>query len=213
MVGSEHGKPNKDHDIMKHITKENAGKPTKEMKHLSTYQMFEGMFEESRALKPHEKLLAGAVVSYYKKHADTNNAQIIVKHKPSDKFIGDVKLNDTTVKRNKFIVFFNKDKSIMTGIKSLFHELVHVKQIANGELLPADDYKSILWNGKQHITVPEYNKIMKVAYKDPSKYNELPWEKEAIESSEKLTKDFVGSTEWNALRGKDDNLDFILDNI
>jgi len=125
------------------------------MKHLQTYQLFEGMFQEYRALKPYEKIMTKAVVDFFKKKSNVDG-QIIVKHKPSDKQIGDIRLNDTSINKNKFIVFFNKDQGTRMAIKALFHELTHVKQVNKKELLPTEDYKAINWNGKHFITVKDY---------------------------------------------------------
>ena len=182
------------------------------MKHIKTYQLFEGMFHEDRALKPYEKIMANAVVEFFKKKSNVDG-QIIVKHKPSDKYIGDIRLNDTTVNKNKFIVFFDKEQGTRMAIKALFHELTHVKQVNKKELLPNDDYTAIDWNGKEFITVKDYNKVLKKAQHDPKEYNSLPWEKEAIDSSDDLLNDFIGSPEWTAMKGKDKTLDAIIDNI
>ncbi len=55
--------------------------------------------------------------------------------------------------------------------KHLIHELIHVKQIVNGEHIPRDDDNRLIWKGED--------------YTDEA-YENLPWEIEAGELEEKL---------------------------
>ena len=161
------------------------------------------------SLKPYEKLIIDSVVSFMTDKFSIN-AKITIKRKNNNKFIGDVSLNDNSVKLNKFTLHWNPNQSYSSIIQSLIHELTHVKQISKKELQPAKDYKSLYWKGKKFISVRDYNKLMK---KDARGYMKLPWEMEAETNMSNLYKVFLKSKYWKELRGKNTTLDYIMDNI
>jgi hypothetical protein len=171
--------------------------------------IYEDLFGTSLKLKPHEKLIVNSVVSFMKAKFGIN-PKIIVKKKEKAGLIGDISLSDTSVKGGKFYLHFNPNQSYKRIIHSMIHELTHVKQVSKGELLPNTDYTSILWKGKEYITVKDYNKLMK---KSPTEYIKLPWEVEAIRNMKELYPQFIQSKYWKGLSGKDDTLDYIMDNI
>jgi ethanolamine ammonia-lyase large subunit len=86
----------------------------------------EDIFKENNAIKKYEKLMINAVVSFLKKEWGFD-ANIIVKKKPNDSLIGDISLNHNSVKNNKFTLHFNPNQTYVGVIKSLIHELTHVK--------------------------------------------------------------------------------------
>ena len=154
----------------------------------------------SNKLKPHEKLYTKTALEFFTKKFKVRG-KIQLRHKYNKGTIGDVRLNDATVNKGKFIVFFDKEQSMKYSLIAIFHELIHVRQISSGDLLPAPDYKSIHWKGEEFITVIEYNKAMKDGIKrgNVDVYNNLPWEKEAISQSKSLTEEFLKSSEWKLL--------------
>ena len=94
-------------------------------------------------------------------------------------------------------------------IKSLIHELTHIKQISNKELKPSDDYKNVIWKKNFILSVKDYNK----ASKNFNDYKKLPWEKEAYDNMDKLYNPFIKSKYWTDLKGKNTTLDYIIDDI
>lgn len=169
----------------------------------------EDLFGSDLKLKPYETLLVKSVVSFMMdKYRFT--AKIIIKKKDSKGMIGDISLNSNSVDGNKFYLHFNPNQSYKRIIQSMIHELTHVKQVSKGELLPNKDYTAILWKGKEYINAKEYGKLMK---RDIQSYMKLPWEVEANGNMNGLYSSFIGSKYWKELRGKDETLDYIMDNI
>lgn len=77
-----------------------------------------------------------------------------------------------------FEVLINPDQNKSELIKTLFHELVHVKQITKGEL-KFETERSSFWKGK--LVHPNRFKI----------YKNIPWEKEAYDMEEKLYRKYL----------------------
>jgi hypothetical protein len=48
---------------------------------------------------------------------------------------------------------------------------------------------------------------------DVPSYRKLPWEVEAENNMNGLYSSFISSKYWKGLKGKDENMDFIIDNI
>jgi len=169
----------------------------------------EDLFGTSLKLKPYESLMVKSVVAFM---MDKYNfkAKIIVKKKNMTGMIGDISLNSNSVDNNKFYLHFNPTQSYKRIIQSMIHELTHVKQVSKGELLPNKDYTAIMWKGKEYINVKDYSKLMKSNH---AEYNKLPWEVEAISNMNNLYTSFINSKYWLGLKGKDVNLDYIIDNI
>lgn len=169
----------------------------------------ENLFTIDNTIKKHEKLIINSVIEYMKSKFDFDS-KIIVKKKQNPNFFGDIPMNSDSIKNNKFTLHFNPNSSYQSMIKSLLHELTHIKQISKGELKPSPDYKSLIWKNDYEITVREYKKLM--ASEKFQKYKLLPWENEAY-SNMQLIDDFLKSKYWFDLKGKDDNLDFIMGDI
>ena len=74
----------------------------------------------------------------------------------------------------KFIIEVNKGMGIAMIVRTVLHEMVHVKQFARGEL--DSKYKGMRWK-TAHVT-------------DDVDYMDLPWEKEAYKMEEKLAAKF-----------------------
>jgi tRNA nucleotidyltransferase (CCA-adding enzyme) len=169
----------------------------------------ESLFKADNALKPHEKLLVKSVVEFMLNKFNIKPT-VIVRKNSKDGLFGDVVLNDNSLNKNKFYVNFNKSQSYGLIIKSLIHELIHVKQISKGELKPSVDWKSLLWKGKPHITVKDYKKMMRG---DINSYIKLPWEREAYSAMNSLYKPFINSKEFKDKFGNDDNFDYIYSSL
>lgn len=170
----------------------------------------EDIFRTDNKIKKHEKLFIDAVISFLKEHWDFD-AKITVRKKQNSSLIGDISLNTNSVYNNKFTVHFNPNQSYLEIVKSLIHELTHVKQVSKGKLRPSDDWKHILWEDDFNISVKDYRKKMK----DFNEYKNLPWEKQAYDNMLDLSlrEKLFNSKQWKSLKGKDVNLDFIISNI
>lgn len=169
----------------------------------------ESLFGSSLKLKPYETLMVKSVVAFMMDKFGFK-AKIIVKKKDKVGLIGDISLSSTSVDGNKFYLHFNPNQSYERIITAMIHELTHVKQVSKKELLPNKDYTSIMWKGKDYITVKDYNKLMK---SNVGEYMKLPWEMEANKNMRSLYPQFINSKYWKELKGKDTTLDYIIDNI
>lgn len=74
----------------------------------------------------------------------------------------------------KFVIEVNKGMGIAMIVRTVLHELVHVKQFARGEL--DTKFKGMKWK-TAHVT-------------DDVDYMDLPWEKEAYKLEDKLSAKF-----------------------
>ena len=169
----------------------------------------EEIFREDNKFKPHEKLIIDAVIAFMKNELSFNPARIVVKKKRSQRFIGDVPMSHTSVIEDKFIVHYNPDQGFGQRIKTLIHELTHVKQISKKELRPSEDWKGILWKDEDKLSVREYKKKMK----NFEEYKKLGWEEEAYDNMKRLYDKFLKSSYWTDLKGQDATLDYIMDNV
>lgn len=170
----------------------------------------EDVLRVSNNIKKYEKYIIDAIIKFLKEEWGFN-ANISVKKKQTKGSIGDISLNKNSVFNNNFILHFNPNQGLFEVIRSLIHELTHVKQVSKGELKPASDWKSIIWKDDYEISVKDYKKIMKDVYK----YRELPWEIEAYKNmaDSSLHDKFFQSEYWKNLKGKDATLDFVIDNL
>ena len=169
----------------------------------------EDIFKTDLKLKTHEKLIANAVTEFMTTQFNFK-AKIIVKKKDNNALIGDISLTNASVNNNKFTVHYNPNQSYRGIIKSLIHELTHVKQVTKKELQPNKEWNAIVWKGKDFISVRDYNKLMKKGF---SEYKKLPWEEEAYSNMDKLYSVFTSSNYWTGLKGKDETLDYIIKNV
>lgn len=168
----------------------------------------EGLFEVDSKIKPFEKMIIDSVIDFMKSKYNFN-AKIIVVKKNNNALIGDVVLNDNSLNKNKFYLHFNPNQSYKEIIKSLIHELTHVKQISSKELTAASDYKNIIWKDEYILPVKEYYKKAK----NFTEYWKIPWEHEAYNNMIKLYPEFIQSKYWANLKGTDATIDYIMDNI
>lgn len=176
----------------------------------SKQKITEDIFSVDNSIKKHEKYIIEAVINFLKDEWDFN-AKITVKKKQSNTLFGDVVLNTNSVVNNKFTLHFNPNQSYLEMIRSLIHELTHVKQISSGQLKPGANWKSLIWKNDYEISVSDYKKCMK----DFNKYKKLPWEAEAYDNMANTTlrQKLFTSRHWTDLYGIDDTLDFIIDNL
>jgi hypothetical protein len=168
----------------------------------------ESLFGGDGGMKPHDKLLMGALTSFMKNTLNFS-AKVTVKKKSSNSLFGDLILNSSAMS-GKITLHYNPNASYEMMLKSLIHELIHAKQVVKGELKPSDDWKELVWKGKSIISVKDYNKFQQ---KDINQYKNLPWEKEAYGGMDKYYRMFLKSKEFNNLTDKDPNLDYIISNL
>lgn len=103
------------------------------------------------------------------------NIQIKLKNKPDYEYgLCYVDCDNDNDKMRNFIIDINKNMNISMIVKTVLHELVHVKQFARGEL--DTKVKGMKWK-TAHVT-------------DDVKYMDLPWEKEAYKMEDKLAAKF-----------------------
>jgi hypothetical protein len=157
-------------------------------------------------IKPFEKILFQSVIDFCIDKFKIK-AKIKLKSKPIKKTFGDISLNKDSINNSNFTVHYNNKSGYKFNISALIHELVHVKQVVKKELGISDDYKQITWKGKEIISVSEYNKLV---YQE---YSDLPFEKEAIIKSETMKNEYLNSKFFKGLKGKDNTLDIIIDNL
>lgn len=170
----------------------------------------EDIFKADSRIKKYEKLMIDAIISFLKEKWSFE-AKVIVKKKTSKSMMGDISLTTSSVKKGVFTLHYNPSQSVIQQIKSLIHEMTHVKQVSKKELQPSEDWKSFVWKDTFTLPVKDYIKIMK----DFNKYKELPWEEEAYVNmlDASLRQELFKSKQWKSLKGQDPTLDYILDNI
>lgn len=170
----------------------------------------ESLLQSDNKIKEYEKFIIDAVISFFKDKFNFD-ADIIVRKKSNDKFFGDVSLDNNSIKKHKFTLHFNPNQSYKRIIKSLFHEMTHVKQIVKGDLSATENYDAILWKSNKPLLLKDYKKFLR----DYKKYIKLPWEVDANnnENNDELFKELINSKFWKNLYGKNDTLDYILKNI
>jgi hypothetical protein len=87
-------------------------------------------------------------------------------------------LKSCAERRNReYIVELDVRQDIATFKNTLLHELIHIEQFYQGRLLDAGSMH-FKWNGKKTL----------IDTSNLDAYNNLPWEREAIERSAKLEK-------------------------
>lgn len=100
------------------------------------------------------------------------NDRIVLGLKIQDKDYGYISLNG--------FIYINSKFDLKTNIKTLCHEMTHLKQIKDGRLgyIKNKNRFIIIWENKQ------YPDISKLPYDE---YKEFPWEKEAFDYENKFT--------------------------
>jgi hypothetical protein len=83
--------------------------------------------------------------------------------------------SDAARRNREYIVELDVRQDMVTFRNTLLHELVHVEQFYQGRLLDAGTMH-FKWNGKKTL----------IDTSNLDAYNNLPWEREAIERSTKL---------------------------
>jgi hypothetical protein len=74
-------------------------------------------------------------------------------------------------------ITLNPSMTVSEILTTLFHEMVHVRQMINGTLVMGNFVRRTLWAGQEYIK---------------SSYEDLPWEVEAFALEELMTKEFNG---------------------
>jgi hypothetical protein len=167
---------------------------------------FRALFENKLLgkLKPHEKLLFNAYIDFLQEYYKTNiNLEISFRKPNTRKLFGWIDLIGLQNKKYKIIVEYKPYGMLGT----VGHEFTHIHQFLRGDLGYSKDEKYILWNKKEFITVKEYSKI-----NDFATYKKIPWEAEAYKMQDKLPGLFLKSKQFKNLKGKNETLDFLIDN-
>jgi hypothetical protein len=155
-------------------------------------------------LKTHEKLLYNTYIEFLKDYYNVKHNIVLSIRKPNNSpYVGYIDLIALKAGNYKIIV-----ENISYGILGkIGHEFTHVAQYHRGDFDYTKDEKSLLWKGKEFITVKEYSKIT-----DLSIHKKLPWEKEAYEMQEELPELFKNSNFLKDIIGKNATLDFGIEN-
>ena len=161
-------------------------------------------FKFSGKIKNYEKLLFEAYIEFLKDYYKVNkNIEISFRKPNKKKYFGFIDLVALQSGKNKIIVE-NTPYGILGKIG---HEFTHIAQFLRGDLNYTKDEKSLLWKGKEFITIKEYSKIS-----DMNEHKKLPWEKEAYAQQDILPGKFKESKFLNDIIGQDASLDFGIEN-
>lgn len=162
----------------------------------------------SSKIKDYYRLIIIAVVKFLKEEfLIDKDIVIIIKESKNNNKYGEVNLTNGKV----FKLELNLNQSFTLIIKSIIHELTHIKQISKKELRISVDGLNILYGTDFTLPITKYEEISK----DLSKYRYLPWEIEAYSnmSDNILFDKIVNSKYWLELKGQDRNIDFIIKNL
>lgn len=157
------------------------------------------------SLKKHEKILYNSYIEFLKDYYKVNiDIEISFrKPNPSRWFWGWIDLIGLRDGKYKIVV-----QKVPSGLLTrIAHEFTHIKQYIKGELRFTDDHKTFLWKGKESLTIKEYNAI-----KNFEEYKKVPWEADAYKMQDKLVPLYLKSKFFEDIKGKDVNLDYLIDN-
>lgn len=155
-------------------------------------------------LKPYEKLLYNTYIDFINNYFNVNIKVEISFRKPSGKlYFGYIDLIGLSNGKYKIIV----EHTLSDILAKIGHEFTHLVQYKNGKLGFTEDHKTVTWNGVDYITVKDLGKITKL-----HEYKKLPWEEEAYEVQAKIVKEFMKSSHFKEIEGKDPNIDFLISN-
>ena len=96
----------------------------------------------------------------------------IRKFKPEEKAVGWCTWEDTNINPREFLIEADSNQSLIDFMKTVLHEMIHVKQYAKGEMKERfKEGHKILWKDKDYTT---------------TSYSKCPWEREAYRKQETL---------------------------
>lgn len=107
--------------------------------------------------------------------------------------------------KNSNIIYIDSSSGIKTQLDKIAHELTHIEQFRNKNLIIDNDY--IKFNGKRFISVTDYNNL-----RDYDEYKKLPWESEAITNGSRFVKDYLNSKYYDEIMDTNPSLKYIKDN-
>ncbi len=90
---------------------------------------------------------------------------------------------DADIEESVAMITINRKLSKKELIATLFHEMVHIKQMIDGRLIVGEGNTPSVWDGQSYQTT----------------YKELPWEQEAFTLEQDMMKIYEGSE--NGIRG------------
>ena len=113
-------------------------------------------------------------------------------------------------------VTIDKKASALFTLKYIAHELTHINQIIEGDLvivMPKTEEPYFIWKQNQRYTLSYYNDLVKHSKID--EYKQLPWEQEAYLNQEKFPEMYFASEKFRDLvrYTTEPNLQFILNHI
>lgn len=126
-----------------------------------------------------------------------SNTKVEIRFKPMDFNQMGIANYSAFIEEGKLIVDMPDDSGYKMYPIYLSHELTHIKQFLFGELLVKDEH--FYWKGKRDISVNEYNLIGKNLKKKYKLYENLGWEKEALQNQESIPKKFYQSQAFKDL--------------
>lgn len=150
-------------------------------------------------------------IGYCRNSIGLNNDVITINFKQVNKNeLGFVNFSKIVNGKNEVIIDKNANGNYKYILQILAHELTHIKQINNKELLIKDGY--FIWNQTKNLSIEDYNIIVKKY--DFETYKNLDWEKEAYINQSKIVEDYLKSDSFENLINKTEepNLKFILQN-
>jgi len=167
---------------------------------------FREYLEETKLLgklKPYEKILYNTYVDFLNDYFNVNLNIDISFRKPSNKlYFGYIDLVGVSNGKYKIIVEMTHMSALISKIG---HEFTHLVQGYKGTLGYSKDQKYVTWKGADYISVKDLGKITNL-----DEYKKLPWETEAYHIQDIILDKFVKSKYYKSLKGKDANLDMIL---
>jgi len=129
------------------------------------------------------------------------NLKIKVNKRINKRTFGYINLSKLRNGKNEIVI---ESKGTNYMLSMITHEYTHIVQYLKNNLDGKDD--NIYWKGKEYISVEDYNNL------DYNAYSKLPWEKEALENQKKIPDLFINGNHLDKLLGKDDSLDYIINN-
>jgi len=145
---------------------------------------------------PFEKKLYGVMIRYLLRKLKVSGIKVVVRKKVMKRAAGYINLKDNHGKT--FELFINANTSYRLAARYLAHEIVHIKQVVQGNL--SKEGSSILWKGR---VVSDYR-----SYLTRDVHDSMPFEKEA-KDGERIADSFWKSKDFKQAAKDDASIAFI----
>jgi hypothetical protein len=160
----------------------------KYIKSFTIYSIYENMVATNgRNIDYNKALFDEASKFFIKELFGNDNVNITISFSQVNKgSFGDIDLFDTisNIRQKKFDLRLDKNTNTDILLGALAHELTHIKQVYKGELDISSDNQFLMWQGRNAISVTEYNNI--ISSKNINRYVKLAWEQEAYANQKLL---------------------------